>query len=61
MNLLEQKEMKEKDKLEELRREASTGEEAYNRGESTPIKDDDALDKFFDDIAKKVDGTGSDR
>lgn len=53
--------MKEKDKLEKLRREASAGEEAYKRGESTPIKDHDALDRFFDDIAKKVDETSSRR
>ena len=53
--------MKEKDKLEKLRCEASAGEEAYKRGEGTPIKDDDALDRFFDDIAREVDETSSGR
>ncbi len=57
----EQEKMKEKNKLEELRRKASEGEKAYKRGESTPIKDDDALDRFFSDIAKKIGEANSDR
>ena len=57
---LEQEKMKKENKLEELRRKASAGEKAYNRGESTPIKDDDALDRFFDDIAREVVATSSD-
>ena len=53
--------MKEKNKLDELRRKANAGEKAYSREESTPIKDDDALDRFFSDIAKKVDEANSDQ
>lgn len=53
--------MKEKTKLEELRRKASEGEKAYNRGEAYSIKDDDALDRFFSDIAKKIDEASSDQ
>ena len=58
---LEQENMKEENKLEELRRKASTGEKAHKRGESTPIKDDDAPDKFFSNIAKEVGKASSDQ
>lgn len=53
--------MKEENKLEELRRKVSAGEKAHKRGESTPIKDDDALHRFFSNIAKEVDEASSDQ
>ena len=42
-------------KLEALRRGASAGEEAYERGEYTAIEDNQALDRFFEDIAGAAD------
>ncbi len=47
----EGEESEEESKLDELRREAMVGEEAYLRGETVIIEDSDALDQFFAEIA----------
>ena len=44
-----------KNKLDELRREAMAGEEDYARGQTTLIENDDALDRFFTEIAVEAD------
>ena len=50
--LLERQEREEEAKLEALRREAKAGQDAYERGDFTSIADDEALDRFFGDLAE---------
>lgn len=47
--LLERQEQVEEAKLEALRRDARAGEDAYARGDYTPIEDESALDRFFEE------------
>ena len=54
---LKREELEAKAKLEALHREAKVGKEAYSRGETSPIEDDVALDRFFSDIAREAAGT----
>lgn len=54
LHLLERQERLEEAKLEWLRREAKAGGDAYARGDYTPIADDAALDRFFDDMAREA-------
>ena len=54
LHLLEREEREEVAKLEALRRGAGAGEAAYRAGDYTAIEDDQALDRFFDGIAKEV-------
>lgn len=55
LHLLERQEREDEARLERLRRDAKTGEDAYNAGEYTPVADDAALNTFFDDIAREAD------
>ncbi len=52
LHLLEQQEQEEEAKLEGLRRAATEGQDAYNRGDYVQVADDAALDQLFDDLAE---------
>ena len=55
LHLLEYQEQVKEAKLEQLRRDAKAGQDAYDRGEYTPIPDDAALDQFFEGVAEETD------
>ena len=57
LHLLERQEREEEAKLEALRREAKAGQDAYERGDYTSIANDEALDQFFDNLAKEASKT----
>ena len=54
LRLLEHRERMEAAKLESLRRSVETGREAYERGDVTVRKDDAALDRLFDELAREA-------
>ncbi len=56
LRLLEQQAAEDSARLDALRRDAAIGAEAYQAGDFTVIESDDALDRFFDDIAADADG-----
>ena len=55
LHLLERQAQEEEAKLEALRRNATAGQAAYDRGEYTRIADAAALDRFFEGIAEDAD------
>ena len=52
--LLERQQREDEARLEALRRDARAGQDAYERGDYTPIANDEALDGFFGDMAEEA-------
>ena len=50
--LLERQEREDEARLEAIRRDARAGQDAYDRGDYTSIAEDEALDRFFGDVAE---------
>lgn len=55
LHLLEQRNAEEEAKLEALRREVMIGVEQYERGETIQLNTDEDIDRYFDDLANRVD------
>lgn len=52
--LLERQQREDEARLEAIRRDARAGQDAYDRGDSTSIAEDEALDRFFGGMAEEA-------